>query len=83
MHARDVIGFKHRHRNRLQRGRPDERSGRIRGLFSASRTRERGMRNAGVSSLQRCADAGMDDFVAKPIDPDELLDLLAEWIGRR
>ncbi|WP_082638645.1 response regulator [Lysobacter antibioticus] len=31
---------------------------------------------------KRCADAGMDDFVAKPIDPDELLDLLAEWIGR-
>jgi two-component system, sensor histidine kinase and response regulator len=29
---------------------------------------------------QRCFDAGMDDFVAKPIEPDELLAVLLKWI---
>jgi two-component system, sensor histidine kinase and response regulator len=32
---------------------------------------------------QRCFDAGMDDFVAKPIEPDELLAVLAKWIEAR
>jgi two-component system sensor histidine kinase/response regulator len=29
---------------------------------------------------QRCIDAGMDGFVAKPIEPDELLAVLTVWI---
>ena len=28
----------------------------------------------------RCQDVGMSDFVAKPIDPDELLRVLAKWM---
>ncbi|QBB69944.1 response regulator [Pseudolysobacter antarcticus] len=39
--------------------------------------------NAMQDNLQRCLDAGMDDFVAKPIDPDQLLVVLARWIKRR
>ncbi|OQA31478.1 MAG: Signal transduction histidine-protein kinase BarA [Betaproteobacteria bacterium ADurb.Bin341] len=30
---------------------------------------------------QRCAELGMNDFVAKPMDPDELLRSLARWIA--
>ncbi|MBT7097984.1 response regulator, partial [Candidatus Poribacteria bacterium] len=30
---------------------------------------------------QRCLDAGMDDHVAKPIDPDELFETLRKWIA--
>jgi CheY-like chemotaxis protein len=29
---------------------------------------------------QRCVEAGMDDFVSKPIEPDELLAVLVRWI---
>ncbi|WP_051885411.1 PAS domain-containing protein [Lysobacter antibioticus] len=31
---------------------------------------------------ERCFDAGMNDFVTKPIDPDRLLAVLARWIRR-
>jgi len=30
---------------------------------------------------QRCLDAGMSDYIAKPIDPDKLLELLTTWIA--
>ena len=29
---------------------------------------------------QRCFEAGMNDFVSKPIDPDELVAVLLKWI---
>jgi CheY-like chemotaxis protein len=33
---------------------------------------------------QRCLDAGMDDFITKPIDPEELDLALERWrLGRR
>jgi len=32
---------------------------------------------------QRCDEAGMSDFVAKPIDPDELFSVLLRWIKPR
>jgi CheY-like chemotaxis protein len=32
---------------------------------------------------QRCFDAGMVDFVTKPIDPDQLLAVLLKWAERR
>ena len=30
---------------------------------------------------RRCAELGMNDFVAKPIEPDELLRSLARWVA--
>ncbi len=35
------------------------------------------------SDRQRCRDAGMNDFVAKPIEPDALFRVLAQWIPAR
>ncbi|MBI3229199.1 MAG: response regulator [Burkholderiales bacterium] len=32
---------------------------------------------------QRCLDAGMNDHISKPIDPDMLFDALARWRGKR
>ena len=32
---------------------------------------------------QRCADAGMDDFEAKPIDPSRMFLTLAKWLPPR
>jgi len=32
---------------------------------------------------QRCLDAGMNDHIAKPIDPDLLFEMLARWGGRQ
>jgi two-component system, sensor histidine kinase and response regulator len=29
---------------------------------------------------QRCFDSGMNDFVTKPIDPEQLLAVLLKWI---
>ncbi|WP_246262142.1 response regulator [Aromatoleum evansii] len=33
-------------------------------------------------SLQRCREAGMDDFLGKPFSPDELNGLLGRWLAR-
>jgi CheY-like chemotaxis protein len=30
---------------------------------------------------EHCVDAGMDDYLAKPISPDALLDKVEKWIG--
>jgi len=32
---------------------------------------------------KKCFDAGMDDFIAKPIEPDALLTLIGNWICKR
>jgi len=38
--------------------------------------------NAMASDRERCIEAGMDDHVAKPIDPAELFSALRRWIKR-
>ena len=30
---------------------------------------------------QRCLDAGMDDFVTKPIEPESLVNTVRRWVG--
>lgn len=37
--------------------------------------------NARDEDRQRCREAGMNDFVAKPINPDQLLSTLARWLA--
>lgn len=39
--------------------------------------------NVMEADIQRCTDAGMNDHVAKPIDPDELFARLLKWIKPR
>jgi two-component system sensor histidine kinase/response regulator len=36
--------------------------------------------NAMPSDRQRCMDAGMDDFLTKPIEPDDMCAVVARWI---
>jgi len=36
--------------------------------------------NAMAGDREQCLEAGMDDHIAKPIDPDALLDMVAAWI---
>jgi two-component system sensor histidine kinase/response regulator len=38
--------------------------------------------NAMSEDRQRCIEAGMNDHIAKPIDPDALWDTLAKWMRR-
>ncbi len=38
--------------------------------------------NAMAADRERCLEAGMNDHIAKPIDPDQLLGALLQWIKR-
>jgi CheY-like chemotaxis protein len=35
--------------------------------------------NAMAADRQKCIAAGMDDFLSKPFEPDDLTNLLAKW----
>jgi CheY-like chemotaxis protein len=39
--------------------------------------------NATVEDRDRCLEAGMDDFVAKPFKPEQLVALVEEWLARK
>jgi two-component system sensor histidine kinase/response regulator len=39
--------------------------------------------NAMEADREACIKAGMNDHIAKPIDPDQLFDILLRWIGER
>lgn len=38
--------------------------------------------NAFEDDRKTCLDAGMDDHIGKPLDPDRLFDTLLKWLGR-
>jgi PAS domain S-box-containing protein len=38
--------------------------------------------NAMAGDAQRCIDAGMNDHVSKPVDPDQLFAVLKKWVKR-
>jgi two-component system, sensor histidine kinase and response regulator len=37
--------------------------------------------NAFTDDRDRCFAAGMDDFIAKPVDPDRFFEILLKWLG--
>jgi CheY-like chemotaxis protein len=37
--------------------------------------------NAFEEDRQRCLEAGMSDFIPKPVDPDHLLALITRWLS--
>ena len=39
--------------------------------------------NAMTEDREHCLNAGMDDYLAKPIDKDELIELLEKWATRK
>jgi len=38
--------------------------------------------NAFVEDKQRCIDAGMNDFISKPVDPELLFNVLLKWLNQ-
>ena len=36
--------------------------------------------NAMVGDREKCLSCGMDDYISKPVDIDELKDLLGRWV---
>jgi CheY-like chemotaxis protein len=38
--------------------------------------------NAFIQDQARCLDAGMDDFIAKPLRPDQLYEKVLRWLLR-
>jgi PAS domain S-box-containing protein len=39
--------------------------------------------NAMVEDRERCVSAGMDDYVSKPLDKDDIEQVIARWAGKR
>ena len=39
--------------------------------------------NAFAEDRQVCLDAGMDDHIGKPVDPDKLYETLLQWLDKR
>ena len=39
--------------------------------------------NAFIEDQQRCLEAGMSDFIAKPVEPELLFKILVKWLGPR
>lgn len=39
--------------------------------------------NAMEGDREKCLDAGMSDYLSKPIEPDELLSCLKKWVGEK
>ena len=38
--------------------------------------------NAFKQEQERCTEAGMNDFISKPFDENQMVQLIAEWLGR-
>jgi signal transduction histidine kinase/CheY-like chemotaxis protein len=66
----------------------------IDGLMAARRIRKLESRNASVpiialtanamaSDRQKCVAAGMDDFISKPFEPDQLIAVIEKWAGAK